>query len=456
MRTFLLSLTWLSLLGAAVVPAQIPDGALVITNLTDLANPSQNGPGSLHLVDPATGAFATLNASLTTIGANRYGPSWVEMAADNTDLIVSYRAISPSNERLMHRIGPSGAILSTLIRDIGQAGAIRSFALDFDDTWILAGGRKLKSNVWTYNNRTQVFSTLFDATNPAGLVNSIVIDRGPGKPTYVLGKNNSLGSIVLAAADRSGIVATIALAPEQINSVDIDRTQGDYIVGSGGVGHEYGRVNVLGAFTTLNRATSLYTVSCAIVNPEHTCWLLSYDLQTQPVPPNPSDYVPAVYKFDLQGTLITFHRIPGYKQSTFTTTALTAYGSRRVVASGTGRPGTAVQIRFQSRKPTDAGRVYQLACAFAYTGGLKMPNGEYLDLSVDSLFLVTATNALPFLFQGFSGVLDKAGNATATVQIPAFLPPNLGITIFVSGIVIDPRVPGGVSTVGNTHWFVLS
>jgi len=456
MRTLLLSLIGLSILGAAVAPAQISDGTLVITNLTDLANPSQNGPGSLHVVNPATGAFATLNAILTTIGANRYGPSWVEMDANNTDLIVSYRAISPSNERLMHRIGPSGAILTTLIRDIGQAGAIRSFALDFDDTWILAGGRKLKSNVWSYNHRTQVFATLYDATNPAGMVNSIVIDRGPGKPTYVLGKNNSLGSIVLTAADRNGIVATISLAPDQIDSVDIDRSQGDYIVGASGVGHEFGRVNVLGAYTTLNRMTSLTKVSCAIVNQDHTCWLLSYDLQTQPLPPNPSDYVPAVYKFDLKGNLITFHRISGYKQSTFTATCLTAYGSRRIVASGTGRPGTAVQIRLQSRKPSDAGRLYQLACAFTYTSGLKMPNGEYLDLTIDNLFLLTATNVLPTVFQGFTGFLDTNGNAVATVQIPAGFPPNLGITIYVSGVVIDPNVPGGVSTVGNTHWFVLS
>jgi len=85
-----------------------------------------------------------------------------------------------------------------------------------------------------------------------------------------------------------------------------------------------------------------------------------------------------------------------------------------------------------------------------------MPNGEFLDLSVDSLFLVTAQDLLPTVFRNFAGRLDAKGNAVASVRIPAGLPTNLGIPIFVSGVVIDPQAPGAVSTVGNTHWFVLN
>jgi len=113
-------------------------------------------------------------------------------------------------------------------------------------------------------------------------------------------------------------------------------------------------------------------------------------------------------------------------------------------------------VHIRSRKPGDAGKPYQLACAFDTRGGLKMPNGEYLDLSVDGLFLITATNVLPTLFRNFAGFLDASGNAQASVWIPPTLPPALGLTVFVSGVVIDPRAPGGISTVGNTHWFVLN
>ena len=55
----------------------------------------------------------------------------------------------------------------------------------------------------------------------------------------------------------------------------------------------------------------------------------------------------------------------------------------------------------------------------------------------------------------FAGLLDSYGEAKASVDIPAALPGGLRIPIYVSGIVIDPRAPGGVSTVGNTHWFTL-
>ncbi len=456
MRYLTPCLLCLTILGTSGAPAQIPEGTLVLSNLTDLSNPAQNGPGSLHLMNPATGAFTTLNASLTTLGFNRYGPSWVEMDVNNVDLVVSYRAISPTNERLMHAVSPTGAILSTLFRDIGSTTPIRNFDLDHDDTWILTGGRIQKSNLWSFNHRTRVFTTLCDVTNPTGLVNSMAIDRAPGAPVYLLGKKNSLSSAVLMVADRSGILGTLSTAPDRINSVDVDRATGEYITGSGGPGREYGRVSRMGAFKPLYTTTGLFNVAATFVDQEHTCWLTGFDLITQPVPPNSADYVPAIYRFDLAGTLITFHRISGYKQSTFLPTGLTRYGSRRIVTSGSGKPGTTVTVRIQSRKPSDAGMAYQLACALTYTSGLKMPGGEYLDLTPDSLFFITASGVLPGLFKDFTGFLDASGNAAASVNIPKGLPPGLGITVFVSGIVLDPKVPGGVSTVGNTHWFVLS
>ena len=60
---------------------------------------------------------------------------------------------------------------------------------------------------------------------------------------------------------------------------------------------------------------------------------------------------------------------------------------------------------------------------------------------------------MPSIFQGFQGVLDAKGIANAQVNIPANFPPNLGITIFVAGVIYSPQL--GVQTVTNTHWFVL-
>lgn len=106
-------------------------------------------------------------------------------------------------------------------------------------------------------------------------------------------------------------------------------------------------------------------------------------------------------------------------------------------------------------KAGDAGKPYPLARAFSYTNGIKFLNGEYLDLTFDVLLFITANNVLPTVFENFGGLLDQDDEATAAVKIPAALPPGLEVPIFVSGVVIDPQAPGGVSTVGDTRWFTL-
>jgi len=68
------------------------------------------------------------------------------------------------------------------------------------------------------------------------------------------------------------------------------------------------------------------------------------------------------------------------------------------------------------------------------------------------LFL-SAGGLVPGIFQGFQGVTDSMGNASAWFNIPASLPRGLGITVFVAGIIQDST---RIRTVTNTHWFVLN
>jgi len=123
------------------------------------------------------------------------------------------------------------------------------------------------------------------------------------------------------------------------------------------------------------------------------------------------------------------------------------------VCQGTGLPGTSVRVRLQSRRPGDGAKPYLLACSLQRRPSLALPNGEVLNLAPDALFTVSALGIAPAIFDGFQGVTDGLGNATAHVHIPAGLPPNLQITIFVAGVIVGPS---GLSTVTNTHWFVLS
>ena len=85
---------------------------------------------------------------------------------------------------------------------------------------------------------------------------------------------------------------------------------------------------------------------------------------------------------------------------------------------------------------------------------LRFSNGEVLGLDgTDVLFWTTALHLAPAVFEAFRGTTDAAGNATAKVHIPGAIPPNLGLTVFVAGVIFDAA---GVRTVTNTHWFVLN
>jgi hypothetical protein len=71
------------------------------------------------------------------------------------------------------------------------------------------------------------------------------------------------------------------------------------------------------------------------------------------------------------------------------------------------------------------------------------PVGQFLvPLNPDDWFNVTVSNPDTFPLSGFQGLLDAAGNAVATLTVPAGLPPSL------AGLVINHAVgvvtPGGV------------
>jgi hypothetical protein len=111
-----------------------------------------------------------------------------------------------------------------------------------------------------------------------------------------------------------------------------------------------------------------------------------------------------------------------------------------------------VQITLGSRKAGDGGLPYLLAASLGRRPGLRMQNGERLDLAPDALFTVSALGLAPTIFQQFQGVTDPTGHAVARVAIPAALPGGSKISVFVAGVILGPR---GVRTVTNTHWFVL-
>ena len=474
MKTTVTGLLCFALIATAV-GAQPMDGDLVVSNFRDPTGVVGNyGPGSILSIDKVSGLIFTITPRFTTVGTVNVGPNWIEMATDNTNFMVpslptGTSATVAGNGLYLHYVDTAGKILRTLVVDTTPptttGNYINTIELDHDGTWLLAGGNSL----WSFNEDTFTYSTLWTNATLAGQHNAFVIDRAPGGPTYVVGKFNLTSSTLpfMMGCDRSGLVTTIAAGnggPSYISGLKIDRVTGDYIstgfgtTASGG-GGEYMRTTKAGVLTTLNfpsTATTMYRANGIYIDKEHLAWILTYDWQTTPIPTVTNNYVPAVYKMDLQGVLLTMYIYSStITRGLFAASGITEYGCRHVVCKGSGQPGTSVTVKFSSRKITDANKTYQLAASLGYTNGLKMPNGEYLDLFFDNLFLVTAKNVFPSIFKKFGGILDGNGEATATVNIPANIPPKLGIPIFVSGIVINPKAPGGISTVANTHWFVL-
>jgi hypothetical protein len=74
----------------------------------------------------------------------------------------------------------------------------------------------------------------------------------------------------------------------------------------------------------------------------------------------------------------------------------------------------------------------------AASGGLRpgVPiNGQYLNLRPDPMFLLSASNVLPTIFEKFQGYLDTGGGTTAYLNIPN-IPALKGNRIYVGGLVI--------------------
>jgi len=121
-----------------------------------------------------------------------------------------------------------------------------------------------------------------------------------------------------------------------------------------------------------------------------------------------------------------------------------------ITLSGSGRPGTTVTLDLAS--PSDAGRVYQLASSLG-TGPVPIGT-RLLNLSPDSLLLITVFNQLPAVFVGYSGTFDTTGAARAWIHLPN-LPFLTGVRIHSAFVSLDVNAPQGIHTISPTATFSI-
>jgi len=412
---------------ASAALGQVRDGDLVLT-VTD--GPYSPTSGFVLYVDPTNPArlMTLMPAPAGTV------PGCLRMAVNNGNMMLG---LGGAGSASLLEIGPGTyRQLATL------PGDPSSLELDHDGKWVVAANRDLRG--WHHRSLLGVDVNIFPGQSrtfgsglEAGrlLLWTHTINRDPGAPPYCLGEAVWWYDPTphLLGADRNGNVTTItafSFSYFGASDVELQPRTGDYLVvvdsgvlrvtPSGGQGPFYpGEANVL-----------------RITQDDHA-WLASGSRLT---------------KLDLaRGATVA--TVPLNLPIGSTVTGIEVWGSRRLTCLQPERSWWAVQVTLQSRNVGDGGQSYALACSRARRPGLRMANGEWLNLDVtDPLFWYSGSGRDPFVFEGFRGTTDPDGKATATVHIPNWLPRNLGVTLFVAGVIYDAH---GVRTVTNTHWFVL-
>ncbi|MBN2490150.1 MAG: hypothetical protein JXQ29_04815 [Planctomycetes bacterium] len=142
----------------------------------------------------------------------------------------------------------------------------------------------------------------------------------------------------------------------------------------------------------------------------------------------------------------------GYLGSSVVTPSETwEYAGTALVASGVARRGGTVKLALTAL--SDAGRSYQVASSLG-TGPTAIGYRQ-LGLSPDGLFVLTVSDRLPAVFQGYRGVIEPGGRAAASIAIPA-ASALIGLTIHSAFVTLDPAAPDGIQAISTTESFQIS
>ncbi len=102
----------------------------------------------------------------------------------------------------------------------------------------------------------------------------------------------------------------------------------------------------------------------------------------------------------------------------------------------------------------DGGMAYVTALSLTgLTPGLPIDR-RLVPLVADDLFLLTAQNKVPVLFQNFQGVLSKSGTARCSIAIPSL--PALVSLNFYAAYLTYPGGPKGVKTISSPFTFTIT
>jgi len=413
--------------GSSPLTGQVAEGDILLAV-------NEGMTGFVLRVNPVSGAATTLVPRV--VG---WSPRWLRMAPDNQRIVAGYVNpwVGPMTTAIVSITAGGPFVPYVALQNAG----LEEFALDHDDRWILVGAIPGGEGALAVEETSRRVTTLFRWSIGVETPDGLCIDRDPGAPPYVITAISTTPPLTtnVLRADRRGVISTLHHASWAATAIALEPATGDYLLGAWWSASGFLRLGKNGGITSISAAVSSPTA--LRFDADGSFWTTGHTSAR------------VLAKLDGAGRTIRLHSLAGLPTSTFPL-CIEIYGARKLVCNGSGKPGTTVDIRLRSGRAGDANRSYALACSLARRPGLRLGNGECLDLSVtDPLFQVTAANRLPGVFQSFRGVTDHAGSARAKIVLPAGLPASSGITVFVSGIIYDST---GVRTVTNSHWFVLS
>lgn len=422
LRLALLALIPALALLAVAVPAQPVSGDLVV------ADSYSTTKGKIYVLSRTTG-FTTLYPGFTN-----YFPNWVEMAADNRSVFCPFVLGTSYDGGLLARVQSNGVlgIQKVIQADIGFGNGLFP---DGTGGLIFAGQQGV---LFRFDESTLALTTL-------GLVprilNEVAYDRDSGgylALIYSLVSTKFPGTVVRVDPVLGGIVTTVISQDSRLSrpsAIVFDPTSGDWLISRFDAP---GVVRVNPNTFTMSTVFASSSLNSLTITPRNTFLAASETI---------------VSEIDGQGTVLGSTAFPVLLR----VMGAVEWGSRRVTVSGSGLPGTKQQIAIRSGKPADAGLDYFLAASLGTRPSVapRFANGEVLNLAADTLLLLSATEQLPQIFVNFRGALDGNSEAQASINIPGIVPRFLNLPIHVGGVVIDPKAPGGVTTVLSSVTFVL-
>jgi len=118
--------------------------------------------------------------------------------------------------------------------------------------------------------------------------------------------------------------------------------------------------------------------------------------------------------------------------------------------SGSPRPGGKVFLDLMA--PGDANLPYHLGSSLGL--GPIILGSRRINLTPDPLLSLTVENLLPAVFVNYSGVLDTAGKAQASILIPKSAA-LIGVRFHSAFVTIDPKEPFGIRSISGSETLTI-